>query len=360
MESAETLSTEELTVHLRSLGLSEDDVQNLVREAAPAPLAVTSSVAEINEDDEEEMAFLVQCFPTIPRSTLKAKLIECKNDLDATTDLLLNYDVLKEETTPQFFDKRQKRLHKGQKRREKRASAVRAQDLDILTTSLKVSQPEAEKLYDMHGQSVSKVLQNHFNATAWDHRSISLLVEEVDRAQTKAGHNYRSAVSKTALSSAKTLRTRLEEEFEDEPITRQKVQDIKSQYIARMEALSEQAKAHSQRHETRQLAQEYRQEAADIMKRLKELQILEFHAKTYTQNAAAVDFHGMTVSVALAICDDRVTFWLSHPKTSRLELVTGAGNHSHGNIPRIKNAVRKYLDDRKIRYDENPGSFILY
>lgn len=351
MEDGQQMKEQELEAHLRYLGLSEEDVKKLVDETFSKQ---TPAVSQVNEDDEEEMAFLINCFPTIPRSTLKAKLIENKHDLDATSEVLLNYDLIKNESGPQFFDKRLKKQHKSQTKREKKVNINRTQDLELLVLSLSVSQAEAERLYDTHDQSVSKVLQNYFKSSAWDMRTISTLVTELDgprpRVETSAAKRSASAAPSQELLDS----------FGDQTITKSSIKQMKESYLRRMEALLSQAHNHGQRIGTRHLAAEYRQEAADLMNKLKELQVLEFHVKSYNQQASVIDFHGMTVSVALALCEDKVDHWLVCSRDRTLELVTGAGLHSSNGVPRIKNAVRRYLDQRKLNYEELPGSFVVH
>lgn len=351
MGEHQNLTELELETQLRGLGLSEEDVQTLIEEAFPKPAV---PVSQISENDEEEMAFLINCFPTIPRSTLKAKLLENKHDLDVTTEVLLNYELLKNESSPQFFDKRLKKQHKTLVKREKKGNINRTQDLELLVLALNVSQAEAEELYDIHDQSVSKVLQNYFKSSAWDMRTISTLVTELDRPRPRV----ETSDAKRAASAAPSQE--LLDSFGDQPITKTSVRQMKENYLRRMDTLLEQAHNHSQRIGTRHLAAEYRQEAADLMKKLKELQVLEFHVKSYNQQASAIDFHGMTVSVALALCEDKVDHWLVCSRDRTLELVTGAGLHSSDRVPRIKNAVRRYLDQHNLNYEELPGSFIVH
>ena len=59
----------------------------------------------------------------------------------------------------------------------------------------------------------------------------------------------------------------------------------------------------------------------------------------------------------------------SCPRGRKFECVTGAGNHSIDGIPRIKNAVKKWLNrkiDHKgerikcVTYEEKKGSFVIF
>lgn len=42
-----------------------------------------------------------------------------------------------------------------------------------------------------------------------------------------------------------------------------------------------------------------------------------------------------------------------------LKVITGRGIHSAGGIPKVKNAVIRYLDTHKYLYDDNASAFIV-
>ncbi|CAG8549677.1 3086_t:CDS:2 [Paraglomus occultum] len=78
-----------------------------------------------------------------------------------------------------------------------------------------------------------------------------------------------------------------------------------------------------------------------------------------------VDLHGLTVLEALAVVKDELKRWSSTPMQSGsnkkpLQIITGAGNHSHNNVPRLWIEVGDYLEETNWKFDKDRGSFVVW
>ena len=72
-----------------------------------------------------------------------------------------------------------------------------------------------------------------------------------------------------------------------------------------------------------------------------------------------IDLHGLYLSEAINIIK-QILKRKKKLKFKELKIITGLGNHSHNNIPKIKPAIIKILDEKKYKYKINKGEIILY
>ena len=111
-----TLSDEQVAARLREMGVNEADICDIVGMPAPQPKTQDAPDDEFSANVD----FLHNCFPAIPRHTIRIRLIETSNDLERATDLLLNHEAVKDESSPQLFERKRKKERKNQLKREKR------------------------------------------------------------------------------------------------------------------------------------------------------------------------------------------------------------------------------------------------
>jgi DNA-nicking Smr family endonuclease len=93
-----------------------------------------------------------------------------------------------------------------------------------------------------------------------------------------------------------------------------------------------------------------------------------FFAARFRQDElrTTIDLHGQAVSDAVTLCEEVIE--LCRALVARKEgalashylcIITGAGHHSAGNLPRVRPAVEKLLLARGISYRAaNAGSFV--
>jgi DNA-nicking Smr family endonuclease len=77
-----------------------------------------------------------------------------------------------------------------------------------------------------------------------------------------------------------------------------------------------------------------------------------------------VDYHGIPLKSAMDTIGLKVHNWWTHEQQNRtsssLKIITGAGRHSSGGIPVIKNALRKYLRENQWDFDERTSYFLVH
>lgn len=74
-----------------------------------------------------------------------------------------------------------------------------------------------------------------------------------------------------------------------------------------------------------------------------------------------IDLHGLHVREALGFLKQRIAKFLANDEVDRLTCITGAGNHSPGNLAKIRPAVARMCSDNGLscQDDGNPGTFII-
>ena len=82
-----------------------------------------------------------------------------------------------------------------------------------------------------------------------------------------------------------------------------------------------------------------------------------FEKRNKDNGPEVIDLHGLQVEGAVMLA----TEWLdSHKKTAKgkeINIITGKGNHSDANGPKILPAIEKLLTDRKLKHEAVPGGF---
>eukprot|EP00953_Heterococcus_sp_UTEX-ZZ885_P019476 10869-Heterococcus_DN1.PRE.1 len=73
-----------------------------------------------------------------------------------------------------------------------------------------------------------------------------------------------------------------------------------------------------------------------------------------------LDLHGLHVAEAEAASRDFVQQQLALRQFSEIEIITGAGHHSSGQVAKIKPAVERILQDMQLNYtDHNEGALVI-
>lgn len=83
-----------------------------------------------------------------------------------------------------------------------------------------------------------------------------------------------------------------------------------------------------------------------------------------SESAYFTDLHGLTVNEAMTLVTDKVDVWWDHEKLNHekqspvkmLHIVTGAGNHSHNGVPKIKNSLSMWLKSHGWSFHSNTAS----
>ncbi|KAG5370118.1 Smr domain-containing protein [Yarrowia sp. C11] len=83
-----------------------------------------------------------------------------------------------------------------------------------------------------------------------------------------------------------------------------------------------------------------------------------------SESAHFTDLHGLTVNEALTLVTDKIDVWwgIEHINAEKqapvrmLHIVTGAGNHSHNGVPKIKNALSMWLKSHGWSFHSNTAS----
>lgn len=82
------------------------------------------------------------------------------------------------------------------------------------------------------------------------------------------------------------------------------------------------------------------------------------------ESAYFTDLHGLTVNEAMTLVTDKIDVWWDHERLNHekqapvrmLHIVTGAGNHSHNGVPKIKNSLSMWLKSHGWSFHSNTAS----
>lgn len=69
-----------------------------------------------------------------------------------------------------------------------------------------------------------------------------------------------------------------------------------------------------------------------------------------------MDLHGLHVKDAIEILEERIQELRKKREKQTLCVITGAGIHSDEKGPKIKPAVKEYLQTHSIKFEENDGN----
>lgn len=116
------------------------------------------------------------------------------------------------------------------------------------------------------------------------------------------------------------------------------------------------------------LKQQYKASMDEVMGKKKGVDArIKFLYYTKTQAAYFTDLHGMAVKEALGVVAAKIEDWwelekvfvLKDEETKPLKLVTGAGNHSKGGVPKIKLSLIRWLKLNGWQYEATSGYILV-
>lgn len=106
----------------------------------------------------------------------------------------------------------------------------------------------------------------------------------------------------------------------------------------------------------KELSEKGKQETVLMEKAQEKAARAVFEKRNKDNGPDVIDLHGLQVEGAVMIA----TEWLDkHKKTKgkEINIITGKGNHSDANGPKILPAIAKLLTDRKLKHEAVPGGF---
>lgn len=290
---------------------------------------------DANDKSSIDLAFLKQSFPDISEARLKRRLEACKGDVEKATDELLNERAINEmnvDVYDQAYIKKKTRT-----RKKHAAEGELEQQIELAQKVLKLPIDQAKKVYEENGGSFSKALLSQAIKTT----SPKTTVMNVKPSETKPVIKPEYGVGIT-----KDLEDDLELHRANRDYARTKAQELFKKadsnplYRSAAGVYSEIASNHSKMSESARNGIFY---------------------NTIEQQSSTnyVDCHGIPLDVAVDYCTVRLYRWAASRSGMPLKIITGAGRHSAGGVPKIKNAIRKKLADGGFDYEENISFFMI-
>lgn len=336
-------------------------------------VSLSTDLESLNLDEtfgetwKQNILFLRQSFPGVPLAVIKAKLQSSKGDVVKATDLLLNSEVLDQiepEAYYASYGKKKARI----RRRDKKIAQDNVQ-LQVLAEVLGISIEEAARKYEDNDKSVMKILAEGLPST-----NGNLLSKNVWSSSPSPAASTRPSTGGSSGSSKVMI---VPSSRPNSPPVRPLLAPLPLQNNRQLQDMAVQQY---------QMGQDSLSKAREMYRKVKSNPLYGGAVSYYTETGKGhiqlsraaheaiehqslqrnsspytMDFHGVSTKVALEACVAKLEDWWTREQYRRitpLKLITGAGRHSEGGVPKIKNAIRKILKDNGWKYEED-GSFFL-
>lgn len=340
---------------------------------------------EIEHDVQEfdTLTFLKVSFPESSEDAIEKALKENNGDVLAASEELLNMDLIREISNQNIRDAFQRDLSsvktpkKSKKDKFKPAAEMSDQkNIEAFSKMFDLNETDAAKLYQSHGgnlYSAMDAIMSKSTRNKTNNRALTKLDMKVkqtsqffsnasensspNKATTVQGNSYASAA---AASSAYSLQRPDPSELQR---IREEERETRMAYIRQA---TEAYKKSSSNPLYRSVAGHYMGlahqhsvvKSARLMREFDK--ILEAQTFPYS-----IDLHNLSVNYAVSATRLKLENWWtkeasSGRKVHPLRIITGSGQHSLNEIPRIKLAVEKLLNEDGWKYDKHRAHFDVY
>jgi DNA-nicking Smr family endonuclease len=284
--------------------------------------------------------FLKESFPNVPVFVIETKLKLNDGDMGRTTDELLNASVIR--TVGDDMHLQGYKSKPRNKVKRSKPEAVQKNEIEVVATCLGINTKEATRIYQRNNYSIVRSIGSDQGTS-----------KDLATARQTASAHATAVARETEGSRALTrdVRTRLEHISEQREHAIEKIQQMRSK-ISQNAAYATAISVYAER-------------ASIYAGTMKELSDQLWERKVDEQSDRyVVDYHGIPLKSAMDTIALKVHNWWTHeqqnPTSSSLKIITGAGRHSSGGIPVIKNAVRKYLRENQWDFDESTSYFLVH
>lgn len=351
--------------------ISEDEWTSVSESDASAkPLQKKSRVRSSNKS----IGQLRRMFPTISVETVNRILVQSDNDIELAAEDLLSFEALQECRREQQLAAHLEKLHlkhqptKHQKAKHKKdLQSYLAKDIEYLKKIYKFDADEAWTHLEDNSYSITKAIQVIESKLPQQSAWVAAPSKNVPVL------SYASAsVSSISPSQTATIISR------PKPATRAQRKELEEQ-IKELDSKRENnmAKANMAFRKSksnplyRSVAGHYSQQAQiNSVEKHVALESHFDHIAADQTTSHSIDLHGLPLHSAISAAQEKLHKWWSletqrikigtgSSKPRPLTLISGAGRHSSANIPKIKNGLRKKLNEEKWIYQEFESYFVV-
>lgn len=338
------------------LSSADGDMQKVIDEME-AESRLSSQLDPSLGQHSEQARFLKESFPHVDVETIEKMLADNGGDAAKTTDELLSAEMLDAERA----DSTGRRKGKPKSNKSK-PEIVQKNEIEVVASCLNVDADEARRIYQANGQSIIKSIGP----------DALTLAEVAAEAASRRRYTSKAAASTTTTVPAanawsKPLDTH---SHVSDHMSTSEVQD-------RLGVVTEQRQHAIQKiHEMRQKISRnpayamalsvYAERVSAYAGDMRELSDELWERKLETQSDRyVIDYHGIPLKTATDTIALKVHNWWTWKQsqiapTPPLKIITGAGRHSAGGIPVVKNAIRKYLRENQWSYEESSSFFLVH
>lgn len=317
---------------------------------------------------------LRRMFPTIAVETVNRILIQCDNDIERAAEELLSFEALQECRREQQLAAHLEKLHlknqptKHQKAKHKKdLQAYLAKDIDYLKKIYKLDSDEAWTLLEDNGYIITKAIQviesKLPQQTAWvaaPSKNVPV-VSYASASVASASPPPSTTLASRSKPATRTQRKELEEQIKE-------LDSKRGDNMAKANMAYRKSKSNPL---YRSVAGHYSQQA-QINNAEKHVALDSHfdHIAAAQTTSHSIDLHGLPLHNAISAAQEKLHKWWSletqriklgsgASKPRPLTLISGAGRHSSANIPKIKNGLRKKLNEEKWIYQEFESYFVV-
>lgn len=343
------------------------------------------STGEIEHDIEEfdPLTFLRVSFPEARDEDIEKAFKENNGDVLAASEELLNMDLIREisnQNIEQASQQKELSSAKSSKKTKKdrfrpAAEVSKQKNIDTLCSMFDLSESDALRLYESHGENLYSTMDSIMSkSNGLSNRSknraltkLDMKIKQTDQFFSNVSESYSPSKSITqnnsyaaAAASAPSVQRPDIRELER---IRAEEKEARMSYIRQA---TEAYKKSSSNPLYRSVAGHYmglaHQHAVVNSARLTREFDKILEAQTFQYS---IDLHNLSVTYAVNATRLKLeNWWTSECSSGRrihpLRIVTGAGRHSLDEIPRIKLAVEKLLNEEGWKYDKYKAHFDVY
>lgn len=267
---------------------------------------------------------LCRMFPDQSAWLISRKLRECGEDMDKAIDAILDVSFLNTLDESERFANMNNGKKKKHKKSNKASPPTVEDDLEFLERAFRLDSEQALELYNKHGRSVPKILEaQNILSLNWSKYKPT---DQASSSTTIASSSRSSAPLRQSASLS-----RASENYEKARMFHVKA---KSNPLFHGAAHYYATEAHGERSSVYQ----------DLIR-----------SQTTPDS---VDYHGIPLHFAVESCAKLLREKKLEGR-SNFTIITGSGQHSINNVPRIKNAIRRYLNENNYSYNEGAADFLV-
>lgn len=341
-----------------------DNTENSEEATDKAHLKLTKTM-------KSDLARLSIMYPSIEKKKIQMTYFDCGNDIERAAEELISLEIAEkyqkeEEQIQQHLVKQQNnngytsKSKTKLKKVSKREATKLENNIEYLQKAFNMEYGKAREVLEINDYSLVKSINSiesikpSTSTKAWNVITPSTSKVQQPVIQYSQVASGASNVPKTLIIPKNQVQSVIDSNAE-----------VAKDYRDKAATAFRNSKSN---HLYRQVAGYYSEQARKFNDRKMVAVDSQFsHLVSQQMTSHSIDLHGLSYHFALGAVHDKLYNWWQIEqrndhvggKINPLKIISGAGRHSAGNIPKIKNGVRKKLIDERWKYQEFDSYFMV-